>query len=278
MLGLLLSLALAAGAQEYGAKGLFPVYETGGQWLIFDKKPESGRGKLDLGSRFLLIGSEGSEVFIVARSSATYGGGCRAKKPAKLPAALLRGPRSKTGRPILGISVPASFTTKSSRARFSALKNEVGEDVYQRLGAAIKTANLDDARSGAFALKEGDTPDKPLVTKIDFASRLEVRGLAAPLFLVEGTQIGGSFRRCLRLADGEKLIGGCVRMHHELMAETALLQFVSYDPGGQGNPYLLAFTSEEPLWGHERWGFIMRADGPRLFLLDAMDQRCRSSF
>lgn len=278
MLGLLLALALPAAAQEYGAKGLFPVYETGGQWLIFDKKPEAGRGKLDKGSRFLVIGSEGSETFVVARTSATYGGGCRAKKPAKLRAALLRGPRSKVVHPILGISVPESFTTKGSRARFNALKNEVGEHVYQRLGAAIKASNLEDARSGSFPLKEGDTADKPTVTKIDFGSRLMVKGLQEPFFFVEGTQIGGSFRRCLRLADGDKLIGGCVRMHHVLMAETTLLQFVTYDPSGQGAPYLLAFTPQEPLWGHERWGFTVREEGPRLFLLDAMDLRCRSSF
>lgn len=278
MLALLLALVFASAAQEYGAKGLFPVYETSGQWLIFDKKPAAGRGKLDLQSRFLVIGSEGSDAFTVARASATYGGGCRAKKPAKLRAALLRGPRSKVGRPILGISVPDNFTMKGSRARFDALKNEVGEHVYQKLGAAIKASNLEDVKSGGFPLKEGDTPEKSMVTKIDFGSRLLVKGLQEPFFLVEGTQIGGSFRRCLRLADGEKLIGGCVRMHHELMAETALLQFVSYDPSGLGSPYLLAFTPEEPLWGHERWGFTVRDDGPRLFLLDAMDLRCRSSF
>ena len=48
--------------------------------------------------------------------------------------------------------------------------------------------------------------------------------------------------------------------------------------GGGGNPYVLAFTPEEPLWGHERWGFVVRASGPRLFLTDAMDRRCREGF
>lgn len=279
MLLALLLAALAAAQTEYGAKGVYPVYETGGQWLIFDKAPSRGKAKpLAVGGRLLVVGSSGSELFHVARASATYGGACRDKKPARLRAALLKGPRSKVGSPIIGIAVPPSFTLRGSRARFRKLANEVGEGVYQRLGEAIKAATLEDAGNGRFPFKEGDGPASPLAMKIDFAAPLEVEGLARPLFLVEGTQLGGSFRRCLRLADGDKLIGGCVRMPHDLMAETALLQFVSYDPSGGGNPYVLAFTPEEPLWGHERWGFVVRASGARLFLADAMDRRCREGF
>ena len=62
------------------------------------------------------------------------------------------------------------------------------------------------------------------------------------------------------------------------MAETAQLRFVSYDPSGKGGPLLLAYSKEAPLWGHERWGFALRAAGARLFLRDAMDPRCREGF
>ena len=67
-------------------------------------------------------------------------------------------------------------------------------------------------------------------------------------------------------------------MPHDLMAETAQLRFVAYDPSGKGSPFLLAYTRGEPLWGHERWGFQLTAKGPRLFLHDALDPRCRESF
>ncbi|MBI4060511.1 MAG: hypothetical protein HY403_03690, partial [Elusimicrobia bacterium] len=82
----------------------------------------------------------------------------------------------------------------------------------------------------------------------------------------------------LRLADGGRLLGPCVEMPHELMSETAQLRFVSYDPSGGGSPFLLAYTHGEPLWGHERWGFVLRRGGARLFLRDAMDPRCREGF
>ena len=98
------------------------------------------------------------------------------------------------------------------------------------------------------------------------------------MVLVTGAQISNSFRRCLRLADGDKLIGDCVEMPSDLMAETALLRFVSYDPSGKGGPLLLAYTKDAPLWGHERWGFALRSSGARLFLRDAMDPRCREGF
>jgi hypothetical protein len=67
-------------------------------------------------------------------------------------------------------------------------------------------------------------------------------------------------------------------MPHDLMSETAQLRFVAYDPGGNGSPFLLAYTKGEPLWGHERWGFVLRGGGARLFLRDAMDPRCREGF
>lgn len=272
--------------EEYGAKGLYPVYETGGQWLIFDKNPKKGKAALALGKRFLVIGSAGSEIFEVARASATYGGACRDRKPARLRAALLRGPRKGVGIPIMGIAVPKTFTTKGSRARYTALENGVGEHTYHALGATLKDAALGEVKAGLFPFKldedtgtvtAGLTTDK-IVTKIDFGAKLLVKGLSEPFFLVEGTQVSSTYRRCLRLAEGPQLIGDCVEMEHALMSETTSLRFVSYDPSGQGQPYLLAYSSGSPLWGHERWGFIIRGGGPRLFLADAMDTRCRDQF
>ncbi len=107
---------------------------------------------------------------------------------------------------------------------------------------------------------------------------MKVRGLHDPFVFVEESGISASSRRCVRLADGDKLIGGCAEMPRALMAETDLLEFVSYDPSGGGTPLLLAFTKSTPLWGDERWGYVVGAKGPRLFLMDAMDIRCRESF
>jgi len=114
--------------------------------------------------------------------------------------------------------------------------------------------------------------------KIDFAAHPSVAGLKKPTALITDAQISSSHRRCLRLADGDRLIGRCVEMPHDLMSETTQLRFVAYDPGGKGSPFLLAYTRGEPLWGHERWGFVLRGTGARLFLRDAMDPRCRDGF
>ncbi|MFI5348392.1 MAG: hypothetical protein ACHQ2Z_02515 [Elusimicrobiota bacterium] len=286
---ILASSPLPAAAQDaYGAKGLFPVYVSEGHWLIYDKTSDPGGAQaLITGRRFLLIGSSGAGVFSVDHSSPAYGGLCRAKKPARLRSAVLRGPRPEVGDPILALQVPADFSLKGSRAVFGSLPNAVGEPVYQALGAALNAASVEEAKSGAFRFKADDDgasgfladpkPEKILV-KIDFAAKTKVGGLADPMVLVTGTQISNSFRRCLRLADGDKLIGGCVEMPSDLMAETQQLRFVSYDPSGKGSPLLLAYTKDAPMWGHERWGFSLRSSGARLFLRDAMDPRCREGF
>lgn len=279
---LLLLAAPVFAQEEYGAKGIFPVYETSGQWAVFDKKP----GKPDLlgkGERFLVIGSDGAQLFDVGRTSGTYGGGCRKGKPAKLRAALLVGPRRLVGRPILGIHVNESFALKGSRAVFTALKSEVSETQYQTLGPKLTEAVMQDVKDGKFRFKLDEQPPadlKPesIQTKIDFGAKLAIAGLKRPYVFVEESQIGASSRRCLRVADGDQLIGGCAEMPRTLMAETELLQFVSYDPSGKGQPIVMAFTKKTPLWGDERWGFVVRDSGPRLFLVDAMDVRCRASF
>jgi hypothetical protein len=278
----------AAAQDEYGAKGLFPVYNVGGHWLIYDKTTgKGGSSALHPGQNFLLIGSSGADVFAVAHASAAYGGACRVRKPLRLRAAILSGPRSRVGDPILALKVPADFTLKGSRAVYEALPNAVDEPVYQALGSALTAATLAEAKSGSFRFKPDDEgaaafladpkPEKILL-KIDFAAKTKIAGLAAPMVLVTGAQISNSFRRCLRLVDGDKLIGDCVEMPSDLMAETALLRFVSYDPSGRGGPLLLAYTKDAPLWGHERWGFALRAAGARLFVRDAMDPRCREGF
>lgn len=287
-LAVVLACAPSLAQDEYGSRGLFPVYRSGNQWVIFDK-PRKGANPKDLmaGSKFLIIGSEGADLFVVGRTSATYGGACRAKKPQKLRAALLKGPRSVVGDPVMAIKVPDDFKLKGSNARYDALSNAVDEPLYQLLGSTLTLASVAEARSGAFRFRADDEgasafladprPDK-IALKIDFAAHPTVAGLKSPTALVTDAQVSSSHRRCLRLADGDRLVGGCVEMPHDLMSETAQLRFVSYDPGGHGSPFLLAYTKGEPLWGHERWGFVLRGAGARLFLRDAMDPRCRDGF
>lgn len=285
----LLAVALPARAQEaYGNKGLFPVYETSGQWVVFDKRPNKAHPTpIGPGADYLVIGSSGAELFTVKRDSGTYGGACRGHKPLRLRAGLLVGPRHKVGRPILGIHVPEGFTLKGSRAVYASLASEVSDATYQTLGDALRGATIADVKSGAFRFKPddpmartfpGDPKPESIQTKIDFGAKIRVAGLKDPFVFVEETEIGASSRRCMRLADGAKLVGDCAQMPTALMAETDLLQFVAYDPTGRGSPYILAFTKTTPLWGDERWGFVVRDSGPRLFLVDAMDVRCREGF
>ncbi len=296
MRALLAALALvcatpARAQQSYGSKGIYPVYETAGQWVIFDKAPKplksNKASRLDLEDRFLVVGSQGSAIFTVARASATYGGACRKNRPVKLRAALLKGPRSAVGSPIIAVRVKAGFKLHGSQAKYLILPNEVNEGTYSRLSDAIKSSEIADIKSGAFHFSSDDHPS-PLIQqypgaeqvqmKIDFGARLLVRGLADAFVFIETSQASATSRRCLRLADGEKLIAQCVEMPEKLMAETALLRFVAYDPGGQGSPFLLAYTPSPPLWGEERWGFSLRSAGPKLVLFDAMDPSCREGF
>ena len=271
-------------------RGIYPVYEASGQWLIFNKP--GGKIKADsplaLGNRFLVVGSKGSGLFTVARSSMTYGGVCKDRRSLSLPAALLRGSREAVGMPIIGIHVPENFSLKGSRASYLALGNQVSEDTYTTLKSALLAAEQQDIKSGAFRFKLDDKPDQDFLanpkpesiqTQIEFGAKTAVGGLAQPFVFIEGTQVLSTYRRCLRLSDADKLIGDCAEMPRTLMAETSLLKFVAYDPSGGGvSSFLLGYTPEAPLWGHERWGFVLKKAGPRLFLMDAMDPRCRESF
>lgn len=292
---LLLLCALPGRAQlPYGDKGIFPVYEDGGKWLIFDKKAvkDSKRNKkhdkrLEPGRRLLVIGSRGSELFNVERTTSTYGGACAGRVPLRLPAAVLSGARDAVGIPVIALAVRDGYSLKGSKAGFTALGNRVGEDTYQLLGKVLKDRALEEVRDGNFRFKLDDAPtreflDNPppeqIALKIEFASGIKLQGMASPMVVIEGTQVLGTYRRCLRLADGGRLVGDCVEMPSDLRVETSLLNFLSYDPKGRGRPYLLAFTSAPPLWGHERWGFALRSVGVKAFLMDAMDARCRESF
>ncbi|MBI4059848.1 MAG: hypothetical protein HY403_00305, partial [Elusimicrobia bacterium] len=175
---------------EYGSRGLFPVYQSGDQWLIFDKPRKSGRLKdLMPGSKFLIIGSRGADLFLVGRASATYGGACRNKKPLKLRAALLKGPRSAVGQPVMAIKVANHFRLKGSRARYDALANAVNEPLYQLLSSTLAAAAIEEAKAGAYRFRpddEGaaaflaDPKAEKLAMKIDFAAHPPVSGLAVP--------------------------------------------------------------------------------------------------
>lgn len=285
---LALTAAVFSTAGEYGAKGLFPAYELDGQWLIFDKTGDkSGAESLRPGQKFLVVGSAGDGIFSVERVTAMTGGACRKGKPARLRASILSGSRASVGDPILAIKVPASFSLSNSHAVFKVLANNVSETLYQSLGTALTDQAIAEVKAGKFLFKPDDEGGQPfrdnpqsdkVLVKIDFASNPKIEGLAKPTALVTATQISNSFARCLRLADGGKLVGDCVEMTSDLMAETAQLRFVSYDPSGGGNPMLLAYSKSTPLWGHERWVFVLRASGPRLLFRDALDPRCRSGF
>lgn len=292
---MILLLALPGRAQgPYGDKGIYPVYEDTGKWLIFDKtaikkqKKNSGTDRrLQPGAKFLVIGSKGSGLFTISQTTASYGGACAGRMPLRLQAAVLEGARGAVGTPVIGLSVKENYNPKSSKATFTPLANQVGEDTYLRLGSTLRERAARDIRDGVFRFKLEDNPspeflDNPpadqIAVRIEFASAVNLRGPASPMVLVERTQALGTYRRCLRLAAGGSLAGDCVEMPHDLRVETALLSFVSYDPKGKGRPYLLGFTSQPPLWGHERWGFALQPGGPKAFLMEAMDVRCREGF
>ncbi len=270
--------------EDYGAKGIFPVYEVAGQWAIFDKKPAKP-SPLSPGNRFLVIGSKGAQIFSVARTSGTYGGACSGNKPLRLRAALLKGPRDAVGRPIIGIRVPNKFTLKGSRAAYKRLPNAVNDATYSTLLPALNESTQADMQAGKFPIKPDDDKaravwkdPKNIQSTIDFGSPLPIKGLSDAFIFVENSVISASERRCLRLSAGGKLVGPCVEMPRALMAETSALEFISYDPSGAGSPFLLAYTKSTPLWGDERWGFRVRASGAQLFLKDAMDIGCREGF
>ncbi|MFA6028778.1 MAG: hypothetical protein WC969_02865 [Elusimicrobiota bacterium] len=271
------------------SSNIFPVYAFDGRWLLLDRS--AGKGRIAKGSRLLVIGSAGIEEFTAAKSSANWGAACTDRKPSRVRAWWLKGESREAfatvGTPVVAILLKENAAFDLSKAHFYALKNEVRESIYQRLDFAIRKANVEDLKTGSFAVKPGDDegrnfaadPDPlRLQMKIDFGSRLRVKGLKDAFLLVEGTQVSQTYRRCMRLFEGKDMLGGCVAMPNVLMAETRALEFVAYDPTRGGSPFVLAYTTKEPLWGHERWGFRVTPQGPLPFLMDALDPRCRENF
>lgn len=276
---------------QRASPGIFPVYEAEGGWLLVDRSAAGKKSSLAKGAPLLVIGSEGAELFSAARTSWTWSAGCSERKPAKILAWRLTAGRksafAKVGVPVIALKLKRGASPDLAKARFSALRSDVSEGVYQRLDAPIRRSALADLQGGTFPGLEEDEAARALARsqdasklqmKIDFGAPIRVRGLQKGFVLVEGTQAGGSYRRCLRLFDDATAVGGCAPMPHVLMAETRLLRMAAYDPSGAGAPFLLAYTASEPLWGHERWGFKLGKDGPSLFLHDALDPRCREGF
>lgn len=267
--------------------GVYPVYDFAGRWLLLARE-ERGRARLHRGDKFLVVGSQAASLFSVVRSSGVYGAACRARQPARTRGYLLSGPgRERVGNPIIAIAVPSARKVDPKRARFKRLESQVDDTLYAGLGDALRGAALEDIRSGDFRIDEVDAygrllaqdpkPDK-LQSKIDFGASIRLGGADDAFMLVEGTQFSKTYRRCLRLFLGDRPAGGCAEMPHALLAETNLLDFVTYDPNGTGAPFLLAYTAREPLWGHERWGFRLTRKGPARFLMDALDPKCRDRF
>lgn len=271
--------------------GIFPVYPEGGRWLVVDRSPGGKKGsKVAEGMGLLIVGSKGIAEFAVGKSSWTFGAACSKNRPARTLAWKVSGRKAaflKVGEPIVAILLKPGSVYDVSQALFTQLKNEVGESVYKKLDFPIRKVGVEDLKAGAFPILPDDAdgaafarePDPlRLQMKVDFAAKVGVKGLKDALVLVEGTQVSNSYRRCLRLFEEKEPLGGCVEMPHVLMTETRQLEFVSYDPSRGGSPFIFAFTKEAPLWGHERWGFQVNAQGAKLFLRDALDPKCREGF
>lgn len=268
--------------------GIFAVYPAGGRWMLVERE---GSAKPTQGARFVVIGSKGAGEFRAEKASKTWeaacDGGKRAARRAWLLTAADAADFKRVGTPVIAILLKPGAAFQASKARFSALKNEASEPLYQRLEKTLRAAAAAELASGEFQMDIGDeeghrtaaNPDPEKIRlKLDFAARVKLAGREDALVVVDGAEYSRSYRRCLRVVDGAEAVGSCVEMPHELMAETAALDFVAYDPARSGKPFILAYTEKAPLWGHERWGVQNTAGGPKLFLRDALDPRCRDSF
>ena len=265
--------------------GIFPVYETPEGWMLLDRRGK--RGDIPVGTSFLVVGSKAAGVLTAARGTLVTAA-CVRKRPAKVPAYALAGRlKDSLGTPIIALRVPKGRALDTSKARFYPLVNEVADETYQALAEPLRQAVIADAAGGRFLLKQDDTAaaqavrdadPKKVQLKLDFGSKVRIAGMENAFMVVESANISRSARRCVRLLEENALIGGCAEMPHDLMAETQILQFVAYDPSGRGKPFVLAYTTREPMWGHERWGFQLTPKGAKRFLMDAWDAKCREGF
>ncbi len=278
-------------AKTLSRPGIYPVYEAGGRWMLIDRETDKSKRRVRKGGYFVVIGSRGVEVFRVAKTTRTWIAACEANRSVPRTGYLLTARKAakfkRVGTPIIALRLPAGKSFDTNSAWFYPLKNGVREETYQKLQTSLRSAIVADLQSGAFQIDVSDEkghafaakPEADLVQmKIDFGSKIRYRGLKNAFLLVEGTQISKTYRRCMRLYDGDKPIGHCAEMPHELNVETRQMRFVAYDPNRRGRPYIFAYTKREPLWGHERWGFLLADSGPTLFMRDALDPRCRAGF
>lgn len=266
------------------APDVFPVYDMNGTWVLLDRRKEGPQRGLGPRKRVLVIGSSGVEVLSILHATRTWNASCSQAGQQATSGYVLGGKgRGQLGVPIIAL-IPKS-PVQPRRARIRRLGDEASDSTYVELGPAIRETVAREISQGRFALEAGDSlgeafsrnPDpEKIQLRIDFAAKFPTTGLGNPQIVVAGTQISRSFHRCLYLSDGPRMVGGCALMPHALMADTNFLEFVAYDPaGGTNAPILLAYSSKEPLWGHERWGFRIGRKGPLPFLLDALDPRCR---
>lgn len=273
--------------------GIFPVYQTNKRWMLIERMPKRPKRKrlVRQGTQLLVIGSKGIARFYAQKAMTTTIAECANLKPNPMRGYYLSAKSAsafkRVGIPVIAIKLPKGRRVDTRRAKFSKLPNAVNDASYQELESVIRTSVVADVKSGAFQTELDDPgflrfeqqPDpKGFQLKIDYASDIRFRGFTRAKIAVEGIQISKAYRRCLRLYDEAKPIGNCAEMPHELMSETGGLQFISYDPSGRGQPFLLAYSQGKPLWGHERWGFQLTSKGPKLFLQDALDPRCRAAF
>ncbi|MBI3549987.1 MAG: hypothetical protein HY078_13195 [Elusimicrobia bacterium] len=268
--------------------GIYPVYEIGGRWYLIDRFAKGSERSVSKGDDFVVIGSRATDVFEATGSSTTWGASCDGRNATKTPTLILGGKHgAKIGTPIVAIHLKKDKKINPKAARFYRLENQVGEDIYRAFGITLKETVTREIRRGEFAIESDDPMGRQyaadpvpenILLKIDFASQVKLAGKADTFFVVDGVVLSKSPRRCARLFLGDQLAGGCLEMPHALMAETNVLDFVAYDPNNNGRPFIMAYTKKEPLWGHERWGFRITSKGPSIFLMDALDPKCRERF
>ncbi|MBI5200828.1 MAG: hypothetical protein HY925_04495 [Elusimicrobia bacterium] len=272
-------------AKRRTAAGIYPVYDLPQGWLLFDRdgKPKA----IAAGTPFVVVGSKGTGLFTV-QGHAMADAACVKGKPGKAPAYVLSGRGGESiGTPIIALKAPKGHKLDNKKAKLYRLVNEVTDETYTHYGKALKESIVEDVKSGAFLFKLDDSlgemyarnPDpEKIQLKIDFGSKVRIGGVKQAFVLVEGANISRTFRRCIRLFDESSAVGDCAEMPNDLMVETQQLEFVAYDPSGKGAPFMLGYSPREPLWGHERWGYQLSKRGPKRFMFDALDPKCREKF
>ncbi|MDE2291236.1 MAG: hypothetical protein KGL53_04065, partial [Elusimicrobia bacterium] len=192
---------------------IFAVFVEHGRWALL---PRRGNARPARGERVEVIGSRGVGEFQVQRPVVAHDAACSGSRHLGVRAWALTAKDKRefkrVGVPVIGILLKRGQRFDSRRARFSRLKNGVNEAVYRRLDAALRKAAAADLVSGVFKPDAGDSTGlqsagsadpSQVQLKIDFAARVRVPGLQDPMVLVDGAEFSRSFRRCMRLVDGE---------------------------------------------------------------------------